>query len=335
MSTATAVGSTLRRMGRVREAGIITILVLLVIAITLIDPRVMSPPNLRILLLAIPLIVVMAMGQMLVIVARHVDLSIGSIVGLSGISVGMMLIENPDLPVAVTFLLGAGIGAALGLFNGVIVTVFGLPAIIVTLGTLSLFRGLVFIVSGGRQVDPNHIPVELIRFSQTSPIGIPGVVLLAGVIVVATHLFTTYTRSGREIYAIGSNPSAAVLRGIDARLLTLTVFVLSGTAAGIAGIMYASRFGYVNPAITGLGVELTVIAAVVIGGTSITGGTGSVIGTFLGCLLLGLISTSLPILGVPGSWQFGIYGAIIVVALVIDRVVLSSSRSTTRRTEAA
>jgi rhamnose transport system permease protein len=237
----------------------------------------------------------------------------------------MMFTGRPDFPIALAFSLGALIGAALGLGNGLLVTLFHLPAIIVTLGTMSLYRGLVFIVSGGRQIDPNHVPEALIRFSQTSPLGLPAVVLLALSIVILTHLFMRFSRAGREIYATGSNVDAARLRGINVRLLTVLVFVLSGLLAGIAGIMYASRFGYVNPAITGVGMELTVIAAVVIGGTSITGGTGTVLGTTLGCLLLGIISTSLPILGVSGTWQQAIYGAIIVLALVIDRVVLSTA----------
>ena len=135
------------------------------------------------------------------------------------------------------------------------------------------------------------------------------------------HLLLTHSRVGREIYALGSNPAAARLRGIAVGRVTLLVFTLSGAAAGLAGILYAARFGYVNPGITGVGFELTVIAAVVIGGTSIKGGVGSVLGTTLGVVLLGAVNVALPTLGVSGFWQNAIYGAIILVALVIDRTV--------------
>jgi rhamnose transport system permease protein len=210
----------------------------------------------------------------------------------------------------------------LGLLNGLVVTIFRLPSIIVTLGTLSLYRGLLFYVSSARQVDPQYIPRGLIEMSQTSPIfGIPWIIIIAFAVALVTYIFLDHTRLGRQIYAIGSNPVAAPLRGIRANPITILVFVISGALSGIAGIMYASRFGYVNPSITGVGFEFTVIAPVVIGGVSINGGVGSVGGTVLGVILLGAVSVALPILGVSGFWQDAIYGAVILVALVIDRTV--------------
>jgi rhamnose transport system permease protein len=203
---------------------------------------------------------------------------------------------------------------------------FRLPSIIVTLGTLSLFRGFVFLVSGARQVDPQFIPRSLIQMSQTSPIfGIPWLVIIAFVVAFVTYLFLDHTRLGRQIYALGSNPVAAPLRGINVVRVTLLVFSLSGALAGLAGVMYASRFGYVNPGITGVGFEFTVIAAVVVGGVSINGGVGTVLGTVLGVLLLGMVSVALPILGVSAFWQDVFNGAVIVLALLIDRTVRERS----------
>lgn len=313
--------TALTRLLAAREAGIVVMLVLFYAVVGAIEPRFLTWETFRIVLLAIPLILVAAMGQMMVIVARHVDLSIGSILGFAAIAVGMIFRDVPDFPIWLGFLLAVAIGAGLGLVNGLVVTLFGLPSIIVTLGTMSLFRGLVFILSGGRQVDPNHIPPDLIRMAQTSPVGIPWIVLIALAVALATHLALRHLRVGREIYAIGSNPPAARLRGIRVVPVTLAVFALSGACAGLAGLLYASRFGYVNPGITGVGFELTVIAAVVIGGVSINGGTGSVAGTALGVLLLGSVTVALPILGISGFWQNAIYGAIIILALVIDRSV--------------
>jgi rhamnose transport system permease protein len=304
-----------------REAGIATMLVAFVLGVGLLEPRFLSRESGRIVLLAVPLILVGAMGQMTVIVARHVDLSMGSVMGFAAIAAGMTFRDHPGTPILLGALVAVGTGAVLGLVNGLVVTLCGLPSIIVTLGTLSLYRGLLFILSGARQIDPNQIPPDLIRMAQTSPIEIPWIVLIAFAVALLAHGLLAHMRVGREIYALGSNPAAARLRGIAVGRVTLLVFTLSGAAAGLAGLLYAARFGYVNPGITGVGFELTVIAAVVIGGTSINGGAGSVPGTVLGVLLLGAVNVALPTLGVSGFWQNAIYGAIILLALVIDRAV--------------
>jgi rhamnose transport system permease protein len=307
---------------RRREAGILVMIVLLAVVVGTIQPRFLSLETARIVLLAIPLILIAAMGQLMVIVARHVDLSIGSILGFSAILAGMMFRDLPDWPILVAVLAAILVGAGLGFINGFIVVALNLPSIIVTLGTLSLYRGLVFLVSSSRQVDPQYIPKSLIQMSQVSPIpGIPWIVIIAFLIALATYLFLDHTRLGRQIYALGSNPVAAPLRGVRVVPVTLLVFTLSGALAGVTGIIYASRFGYVNPGITGVGFEFTVIAAVVIGGVSINGGVGTVLGTILGTVLLGMVNVALPILGVSAFWQDAIYGAVIIVALLIDRSV--------------
>ena len=311
----------IRRILQARQAGIIVMLVIFSLAVGAIAPRFLTAETLGIVLLAVPLIMVAAMGEMMVLVARHVDLSIGSILGFSAIAAGMIFRDHPELPLVVGCGVAMLLGGALGAFNGLIVTVFRLPSIIVTLGTLSLYRGLLFILSGARQIDPNDIPEPLIRMAQTSPIGIPWVVIIAFAVALATWLFLTHSQIGRQIYAIGSNPVAAPLRGIRVVPVTILVFTLSGALAGLAGIIYAARFGYVNPGITGVGFEFTVIAAVVIGGVSVNGGVGTVLGTVMGVLFLGAVQVALPILGVSGFWQNAIYGGIILIALIIDRTV--------------
>jgi rhamnose transport system permease protein len=158
--------------------------------------------------------------------------------------------------------------------------------------------------------------------SRTSPIlDIPWIILIAFGVALMTFVIARHTQFGRQIYALGSNPDAAPLRGIDVTKVTLAVFTLSGALSGLAGILYASRWGFVNPSNTGSGFEFQVIAAVVIGGVSINGGVGTVLGTVLGVLLLGCVSAALPLLGIPGSTQNAIYGAVILIALLIDRSV--------------
>lgn len=305
-----------------REAGIAVMIVLFCLAVGLYKPHFLSLNSLRIVLLLVPLIMIGAMAQMLVLVARHVDLSIGSMLGFSAMVAGLVYRDIPDIWWPIGFLVAMGTGTLLGLANGVLVTIFKLPSIIVTLGTLNLYRGLTFIISDARQINRANIPTELKAMSQTSPIfGIPWIILMCFAVVLITYYVARHTQLGRQIYALGSNPEAAPLRGINVTKVTLIVFAISGALSGLAGIMYASRWGFVNPSNTGAGFEFQVIAAVVIGGVSINGGAGTILGTVLGVLLLGCVAAALPLLGIPGTTQNAIYGAVILVALLIDRSV--------------
>ena len=314
--------TALRNIFLRREAGIFVMIVLFCLAVGVARPQFLTLDSLRIILLLVPLIMIGAMGQMLVIVARHVDLSIGSILGFSAMATGMMFKFYPEIWWPLGFVLSIGVGAMLGLLNGVLVTLFRLPAIIVTLGTLNLYRGMTFIISNAKQIDRQFVPSALKSMSQTSPIlGIPWIIFMSLGIALCAYLFAMHTRVGRQIFAIGSNPVAAPLRGINVTKVTLLVFTISGALSGLAGIMYASRWGFVNPSNTGAGFEFQVIAAVVIGGVSINGGVGSVLGTVLGVLLLGCVAAALPLLGIPGTTQSAIYGAVILIALLIDRTV--------------
>jgi rhamnose transport system permease protein len=312
---------------RRREAGIAVMIVLFCLAVGFFKPQFLSLDQLRIILLLTPLIMIGAMGQMLVITARHVDLSIGSMLGFSAMVSGMMYRFDLatlgfDVPWWTGIPVSIAVGAALGLVNGAFITLFRLPAIIVTLGTLSLYRGLTFIISNAKQIDRQYIPTELKALSQTSPIlGIPWIIFIAFGVAILTYLLVMHTRVGRQIYALGSNPVAAPLRGIKVTQVTLLIFTISGALSGLAGVMYASRWGFVNPSNTGNAFEFQVIAAVVIGGVSINGGVGTVLGTVLGVLLLGCVAAALPLLGIPGTSQAAIYGAVILVALLIDRTV--------------
>ena len=310
-----------------REAGIAVMIVLFCLAVGAVKPQFLTLDQLRIILLLTPLIMIGAMGQLLVIVARHVDLSIGSMLGVSAMVSGMLYRFDAtwfgmDVPWWTGIPLSIAVGALLGLGNGVLVTLFRLPAIIVTLGTLSLYRGLTFIISNAKQIDRQWIPAELKALSQTSPIfGIPWIIFIAFGVALLTYVFVMHTRVGRQIFALGSNPVAAPLRGIKVTQVTLLVFSIAGALSGLAGILYASRWGFVNPSNTGSGFEFQVIAAVVIGGASINGGVGTVLGTVLGVLLLGCVAAALPLLGIPGTSQAAIYGAVILIALVNDRSV--------------
>jgi rhamnose transport system permease protein len=314
--------SLLRTLLYRREAGIVVMIVLFCLAVGLYKPQFLTLNQLRVTMLLVPLIMIGAMGQMLVLAARHVDLSIGSIMAVSAMASGLMWRFLPDIPWVLGFPLSIGTGIILGLLNGALVILFRLPAIIVTLGTLNLYRGLTFIISDAKQIDRQYVPSTLKAMSQTSPIfGIPWIIFIMFGVAALTYWFVMHTKTGRQIFALGSNPVAAPLRGINVTQVTLVVFAISGALAGLAGIMYASRWGFVNPSNTGAGFEFQVIAAVVIGGVSINGGVGTVGGVVLGVLLLGCVSSALPLIGIPGTAQNAIYGAVILVALLIDRLV--------------
>lgn len=312
------------RLARIREAAIVVLLIVIMAVVTAIEPRFLSTFNIRSILLWAPLLTVVAMGEMMVIIIRGIDVSVGAILGFAGIVVGMIFRDNPGFNIYLGTLLGILIGAALGAINGVLIAWVKIPPVITTLGTLSVYRGLVFIVSGGRQIDPNHIPTELIRWSQRGPFGsqlIPWVVVIALAVAALAYLFLRYTKAGRNVYALGSNPDAASLRGIPVSRTQFIVYTITGALAGLAGILYASRYGFVNPGETGVGFELTVIAAVVLGGTNVFGGSGSVIGVVLGCLLLGTINVALAVLGVAATWQLAVYGIVILLTVIVDAIV--------------
>jgi rhamnose transport system permease protein len=304
-----------------KEIGVLVTALIIYMIVAAIEPRFLMYDNIKSILLYVPLIIVVAMGEMMVIITGNIDLSLGSILGFAGIAVGLFFIRTPDFPVLPAFLMGAFVGLLLGFFNGLLISKLRIPSIIVTLGTLTAYRGLLFIVSGGRQIDPNYIPEDLIRLSQTSAIGIPAIIIFAALFAGAAHIFMKYSHYGREIYAMGSNLEAAKLRGINTDRIILLIYSIAGGCAGFAGIMYASRFGYVNPGMTGVGFEFTVIAATVIGGTSISGGIGTILGVVIGCILLGIVNTALAVLGVSAFWQQAMYGIIILLALIVDKLV--------------
>jgi rhamnose transport system permease protein len=317
-------GNLAVKLARFRELGIIVFLILIVAGATAAQPRFLTPFNMRSILLWIPLITVVAMGEMMVLITRGIDVSIGSSMALAGIIVGMIFRDYPDFNIFLGTFVAIMIGIGLGAINGALISWVKIPPVITTLGTLSAYRGLTFIVSQGRQIDPNHVPRSLIAWSQKGPFDIglvPWVVVIAAVVAIGTHLFLRYTKLGRDIYAIGGNEEAAKLRGIPVEFTIFMVYAITGAMAGLAGILYASRFGFVNPGETGVGFELTVIAAVVIGGTNVFGGSGNVLGVVLGCLLLGTINVALAILGIAATWQLAVYGFVILLAVVVDALI--------------
>lgn len=320
-----------RRLLATRELPILAVLVLLVGLTASMEPRFVGGGNTRSILVSIALVVVLAMGQTAVMLTRGVDVSIGSIMGLAGMTVAILFrdgqVENLYLGTALAILIGGGLGSV----NGLLVALCRVPPIVATLGTLGAYRGLTFIVSGGKQVDQYQLPAGLDEWSIHGPLGrgvLPWVVVVALAFAGLTFLLLRYTRFGRDVYALGGNPEAARLRGVPVRRVTFGVYVFSGMAAGLAAVLYASRFGAINPEAIGAGMELMSIAAVVVGGISVFGGSGTVAGVLLGCLLLGTIDSALAVLGFEDAWQRTAYGGAILLAVVFDDALLRGLRRT-------
>lgn len=310
-----------RGLARFRDLGLVVAIAAVAITTAVRSPQFATAANLQRIMLDISLLLLVATGQTMVVLTRNIDLSVGSVLGLSGIVVGFMLKSHPDMAVPAILGLGAGLGLLAGATNGALVSWGRVPAVIATLGTLTVYRGLVFIFSGGQQVNPQDVPRQLLQVARPGQLGLPPMVLMALLVATAGWVVLRYTRTGRAMYAIGSNPDAARMRGLQAGRIVFLTYLISGALSGFAGVLYAARFATVNPASAGTGFELQVIAATVIGGTSILGGRGGIPGTFLGALLLGTIANALAVSGVSGFWQRAIEGAVILAAVAVDAVI--------------
>jgi rhamnose transport system permease protein len=305
---------------RIRELGIVGALALLILVTGILEPRFLEADSLKDLVLNAAIIAVLAVGQTLVLVTRNVDLSVGSVLGLTAFMTGDMLSSNPGLPFVLVIVLAMGLGAACGVLNGVVVTFGRVPSLVVTLGTLYVFRGLAFLWTNGRQVNAETLPDSFLRLGSGSVLGIPTLTLIALVVVLVVGRYLKDLRSGRELYAIGSNPDAARLAGVRSDRRVFTAFVLCGMLAGLGGALFTARYGTVD-ATAGTGYELTVISAAVVGGVAIFGGVGSVYGAALGAVLLGSITSSLIVLRVDAFWQMAAIGALLLLAITFDRFI--------------
>jgi rhamnose transport system permease protein len=336
-AAAPAEGARARRLTewvlRVRELGIVAALALLITVTAILEPRFVEANSLRNLALNASIFAILAVGQTLVIITRNVDLSVGSVLGLSAYLAGDLLSGNPDLPLPVVFLLGIALGAACGLLNGVLVTWGQVPALVVTLGTLYAFRGLAFLWTDGSQVSAHQLPDPFLNLGTDSILGVPFLVLIALAVVLVVGQWLRDYRPGRELYAIGSNPEGARLAGVRSNRRVLVAFIVAGALAGLGGVLFTARFGTVD-ATAGFGYELTVIAAAVVGGVAIFGGTGTVYGAALGALLLGTITSSLIVLRVEAFWQQAAIGALLLVAIALDRFVAVRIEAALRRRSA-
>lgn len=296
-------------------------LAIVVVSITLLvatqSADFISVKNLIAVLNDTSILIILALAQMLVIVTRSIDLSVAANVALTGMIVALINSSYPQLPLLVLIIFSIGFGALLGSFNGLLIWKLNLPAIVVTLGTMAIYRGVIFLLSKGEWVNSHEMTEYFVGMPRETFLDIPLMTYFAFLVLALIYLFTRYLQMGREIYASGSNPHAAVYTGIDVGRAQFVSFLLSGAAAGFCGYLWVSRYAvaYVGVA---EGFELQVIAACVIGGVSIAGGSGTLLGCLLGCLFLGVVKNALPVIGISPFWQMAISGLVIVIAVILN-----------------
>lgn len=306
---------------KARETGILLALVIIVAAATTTNPTFLfSPDGWRDLLLTPSIFILLAVGQAIVIITRNVDLSVGSILGLTAYLTGRIFLDVPGIPIGLVFVAAILFGAVLGLVNGALVAFAKVPALVITLGTLYAYRGINVAWTGSDRINASDMPREFLALGTGQFLTIPYLTIIAIVVLVIAGWYMRNIRAGREFYAIGSDPDAARLYGLPVTRRVLSAFVVSGALTGLAGVLFVARYGTINSQ-AGSGYELDAVGAAVIGGVAIFGGSGTVWGAAIGAMLLLTINRALPILGVPDFWQRAVVGLLIIGAIVLDRVL--------------
>ena len=289
----------------------------LLATVTVAFPAYATPHNLAGVLDDTAILIMLALGQMLVILVRGVDLSMAANLALCGMLAALFNRAFPGAGVLPVLLLTLIAGGLLGAFNGLLVWKLRLPPIVVTLGTMSVYRGVIYLLSRGAWVNENEMSRGFLAFTRTQFLGLTtlswAALMLAAGFIVALH----FSRAARNLYAAGGNPEAAAYSGVDPGRMQFVAFTLAGAIAGVCGYLWVARFAVAYTDIA-LGFELQVIAACLIGGVAMTGGVGSAMGVVIGCLFLGIIRSSLPLVGISAFWQMFINGVVILAAVLLS-----------------
>jgi rhamnose transport system permease protein len=314
-----------------RELGLLIFIVVLGGAVQIRNPAFLTVSNINSLLTNTAILGILAVGMMLVLVTRGIDLSVGAIIAFSGMVTAITVAGTPGLSPVLAIALGTAIGLLIGMITGVLVARFDVLPVIATLGIMNVVRGLTYVVSGGRwissyQMSPGFKTIATGRF-----LGVNNLIMIAVAVYLVAGYFINHTRTGRQIYAVGSNPMAAEISGIPKRRLVLLVYSIMGALAGLAGVLWVAKFASAQGD-TAVGYELQVIAACILGGVSITGGVGRLTGLILGTIMLGIIANALPLINVSPFWQQGIQGVVVLGAVITNALVRrNTERNALRR----
>lgn len=317
-----------------RELLLVGAIGVLLALITWRFPSFVAPTNLARVYNDTSILIILALGQMAVILTRCIDLSMAANLALSGMVAAMLNAAFPGLPIPIIILSAVALGTLLGMVNGALVWKLDIPPIVVTLGTLTIYRGLIFLLTDGKWINAHQMSDTFKALPRTALAGFPVLSWLSLVVIALMFLLMSRTALGRAFYAVGGNPHAAVYTGIDVGRTRFSAYCLSGALAGLSGYLWVSRYAvaYVDIA---AGFELDIIAACVIGGISIAGGIGTVAGAVLGALFLGVIKNALPVINISPFAQMAISGMVIIIAVAVNaRAERRKGRVILRKAEA-
>ena len=300
-----------------REAILSGAILVLIALIAMRFPAFIAPKNLANVFNDTSPLIILAIGQMIVILTKCIDLSVAANLALTGMVVSLLNIAAPDLPLVVTILVALSLGAVLGMVNGILVWKLNIPPIVVTLGTMTIYRGIIFLISNGKWVNAHEMSPAFKALPRHVFLGFPLLSWFALAVIIIAAVVMTRTSLGRAFYAVGGNPHAAVYTGLNVGRTQFWAFTISGALAGLTDYLWVSRYAVAYVDIAG-GFELDVVAACVIGGISIAGGIGSVGGAVLGAVFLGVIKNALPVINISPFWQLAISGVAIIIAVVLN-----------------
>ena len=323
----------MRGFSNFRELGLVFFIIIVSIAVQIRNHEFLTLGNMGNLLTNTAILGILSVGMMLVLLTGGIDLSIGAIIAFSGMVTAMTVKAHPDSSIAVLIIEGSIIGAAFGLVTGILVARYSILPIIASLGMMNVIRGATYLVSGGAWVSAYQMPASFKRLATDRILGINNLIVIAVVVFMVFYLFINHTRTGRRIYAVGSNREAADIIGLPSvRIITL-VYVLMGFLSGLAGVLWVSKFASAQGD-TATGYEMNVIASCVLGGVSVSGGRGRVAGLVLGVMLFGILANALPLINVSPFWQQAIQGFVILAAIITNVMIKrNNDRANLRRRE--
>ncbi len=303
-----------------KETSVFICIIILIIFATFRNVKFIIPSNLYDILNDSSILILASFGQFLVILSGGIDLSVASGLGLTAMSVAMLNQHFPAIPIYIIILISIIIGLILGMFNGALVTIGKIPPIITTLGTMSIYRGFIFVLSKGQWVDAHEMSEIFKDLVHFKIFGLTILIIFAFLGIIIFYLFANHTKTGREIYAVGGNDTASNYAGINVKKIKFIVYSINGAIFGLCAYFWAARYASVQNE-SASGFELQTIAACVIGGVSIAGGSGGVIGVFMGAIFIGLLNNALTQINISPFWQMTIQGIIILGAIIINNII--------------
>lgn len=314
--TGSQISSFIKMTFNFQESAILLVFIIFCVILAIVSPRFLAPQNISNVIRQFSMIAIVAVGMTFVIISGGIDLSVGGIVAFVGVSTAWMIV-NMGLPIWVAIIVALILGSLLGLVNAILVVKVGLPPFIATLGTMQISRGLVLALTKGYPIRP--LPENFLRIGHGKIGVIPIPIIIMVVVVLIAHIYLSRTTNGRYVYYTGSNLEAAVLSGIKTKRVLSSVYVITGLLCAVAAVVLTARLSSAQSNMAE-GWELDAIAAVVIGGASLSGGVGSVIGTLIGAAIMGVIRNAMVLLHVSVYWQTVVIGCVILAAVTIDKI---------------